>query len=85
MISSVINIVTDEQETRTMGIKYTPTPKRNVIFDRYRFQLVNDPTIPAQEKLHNDTSRLGKKNFQKIILFNSLQKLLLCKSILIPI
>ena len=58
MISSVINIVTDEQETKTLGIKYTPTPRRNVMFDRYRFQLVNDPSIPAQEKLHNDTSRL---------------------------
>ena len=58
LISSVINIVTDEQETKTLGIKFTPTPRRNVIFDRYRFQLVNDPSIPAQEKLHNDTSRL---------------------------
>ena len=58
LINSVINIVTDEQETRTLGIKYTPTPRRNVIFDRYRFQLVNDPSIAAQEKLYNDTSRL---------------------------
>ncbi|XP_053210085.1 LOW QUALITY PROTEIN: tyrosine-protein phosphatase 10D-like [Panonychus citri] len=58
VINSVINIVTDEQETKTLGIKYTPTPRRNVIFDRYRFQLVSDPSIPAQEKLHNDTSRL---------------------------
>ncbi|XP_015786402.1 tyrosine-protein phosphatase 10D [Tetranychus urticae] len=58
VINSVINIVTDEQETKTLGIKYTPTPRRNVIFDRYRFQLVSDQSIPAQEKLHNDTSRL---------------------------
>lgn len=60
LISSVINIVTDEQETKTLGVKYTPTPRRNgnVIFDRYRFQLVNDPSIPAQEKLYNDSSRL---------------------------
>lgn len=58
VINSVIHIVTDERETKTLGIKYTPTPRRNVIFDRYRFQLVSDPTIPAQEKLYNDTSRL---------------------------
>ncbi|RWS14201.1 tyrosine-protein phosphatase 10D-like protein, partial [Dinothrombium tinctorium] len=58
VINSVINIVTDEHETRTLGVKYTPTPRRNVVFDRYRFQLVSDPSIPAQEKLYNDTSRL---------------------------
>ncbi|RWS29718.1 tyrosine-protein phosphatase 10D-like protein [Leptotrombidium deliense] len=58
VISSVINIVTDEHETRTLGVKYTPTPRRNVVFDRYRFQLLSDPSIPAQEKLYNDTSRL---------------------------
>jgi len=58
VINSVINIVTDEQETKTLGIKFTPTPRRNVIFDRYRFQLTSDPSIPAQEKLYNDTSRL---------------------------
>ena len=58
VINSVINIVIDEQETKTLGIKYTPTPKKMVVFDRYRFQLVNDPAIPVQEKLHNDTNRL---------------------------
>lgn len=58
LINSVITIVTDEQETSTLGVKYSPTPRRNVVFDRYRFQLVNDPSIPAQEKLYNDSSRL---------------------------
>lgn len=58
VINSVINIVIDEQETKTLGIKYTPTPRKNVVFDRYRFQLVSDPSIPAQEKLQNDTNRL---------------------------
>lgn len=83
VINSVINIVTYEQETKTLGIKYTPTPRRSSTFDRYRFQLTSDLSIPAQEKLHNDTSRLGKKYLKKIILFNKLQKFLLCKSILI--
>ena len=58
VINSVINIVTYEQETRTLGIKFTPTPRRSSTFDRYRFQLTSDLSIPAQEKLHNDTSRL---------------------------
>lgn len=58
VINSVINIVIDEQETKTLGIKYTPTPRKNVVFDRYRFQLVSDPSIAAQEKLHNDSNRL---------------------------
>lgn len=53
----MIYIVTDEQETKTLGIKYTPTPIRNVVFDRYRFQL-SGTNIPAQEKLQNDTNRL---------------------------
>lgn len=57
VIDSVINIVADEHETRTLGIKYTPTPQRHVVFDRYRFQL-SDTGIPAQEKLSNDTNRL---------------------------
>lgn len=57
VIDSVIHIVTDEQETKTLGIKYTPTPIRNVVFDRYRFQL-SGTDIPAQEKLQNDTNRL---------------------------
>ncbi|XP_076324345.1 tyrosine-protein phosphatase 10D-like isoform X1 [Tachypleus tridentatus] len=57
VIDSVINIVIDERETQTLGIKYTPTPTRNVVFDRYRFQL-SDLTVPAQEKFHNDTNRL---------------------------
>lgn len=58
VINSVINVVIDEQETKTLGIKYTPTPKKNVVFDHYRFQLVSDLSIPAQQKLHNDTNRL---------------------------
>ncbi|KAH7939926.1 hypothetical protein HPB52_019495 [Rhipicephalus sanguineus] len=57
VIDSVINIVADEHETQTLGIKYTPTPQRHVVFDRYRFQL-SDTGIPAQEKLSNDTNRL---------------------------
>ncbi|KAG8193889.1 hypothetical protein JTE90_011449 [Oedothorax gibbosus] len=57
VIDSVINVVTREHETRTLGIKYTPTPRRSVVFDRYRFQL-SDPAVPAQEKLANDTNRL---------------------------
>ncbi|XP_040073952.1 LOW QUALITY PROTEIN: tyrosine-protein phosphatase 10D [Ixodes scapularis] len=57
VIDSVINIVADEHETRTLGIKFTPTPQRHVVFDRYRFQL-SDTGIPAQEKLSNDTNRL---------------------------
>ncbi|KAF7495092.1 Tyrosine-protein phosphatase 10D [Sarcoptes scabiei] len=56
LIDSVINVIVGEHETRTLGIKYTPTPIRNVVFDRYRFQL-NGTNIPSQEKLWNDTNR----------------------------
>ncbi|XP_028968340.1 tyrosine-protein phosphatase 10D [Galendromus occidentalis] len=62
VIDSVINIVIDEHATKTLGIKYTPTPIRSVVFDRYRFQLLSStgdfPVPPAQEKLSNDTNRL---------------------------
>ncbi|XP_054716929.1 tyrosine-protein phosphatase 10D-like [Uloborus diversus] len=57
VIDSVINVVIDEHSTKTLGIKYTPTPRRTVVFDRYRFKL-NDESIPVQEKLFNDTNRL---------------------------
>ena len=57
VIDSVINVVIDERETKTLRIKYTPTPTRNVVFDRYRFQL-SGTNIPAQEKMFNDTNRL---------------------------
>lgn len=57
VIDSVVNVVIDERDTKTLGIKYTPTPTRNVVFDKYRFQL-SDSTIPPQEKLYNDTNRL---------------------------
>lgn len=56
MIDSVINVIVGEHETKTLGIKYTPTPIRNVVFDRYRFQL-SGTIIPPQEKLWNDTNR----------------------------
>lgn len=58
VINSVINVVIDEQGTKTLGIKYTPTPRKSVVFDRYKFQLVSDPSIPAQEKSQSDESRL---------------------------
>ena len=57
VIDSVVNVVIDERDTKTLGIKYTPTPTRNVVFDKYRFQL-SDSTISPQEKLYNDTNRL---------------------------
>lgn len=57
VIDSVINVVIDERETKILRIKYTPTPTRNVVFDRYRFQL-SGTKIPAQEKEFNDTNRL---------------------------
>lgn len=57
VIHSEISVVINEENTKTLGIKYTPTPSLYVIFDRYRFQL-GDPTIPVQEKLYNDTNRL---------------------------
>lgn len=56
MIDSVINVIVGEHETKTLGIKYTPTPLRNVVFDKYRFQL-SGTSIPTQEKLWNDTNR----------------------------
>ncbi|KAI2798555.1 hypothetical protein BLOT_010530 [Blomia tropicalis] len=56
VIDSVINVIVGEHETKTMGIKYTPTPIRNVVFDKYRFQL-SGTSIPVQEKLWNDTNR----------------------------
>ena len=57
VIDSVVNVVIDERDTKTLGIKYTPTPTRNVVFDKYRFQL-SDSTISPQQKLYNDTNRL---------------------------
>lgn len=59
VIDSVINIVTDEHKTKTLGIKYTPTPTRNVVFDHYRIQL-NDESVPAEEKSFDDPNRLIK-------------------------
>lgn len=56
VIDSVINVIVGEHETKTLGIKYTPTPLRNVVFDKYRFQL-SGTSIPTQEKLWNDTNR----------------------------
>jgi len=57
VINSVINVVIDEHATKTLGIKYTPTPSKLVIFDRYRFQ-ISEPSAPIQEKMQNDTNRL---------------------------
>lgn len=57
VINSVINIVSDEHATKTLGIKYTPTPSKLVVFDRYRFQ-ISEPNAPIQEKMQNDTNRL---------------------------
>lgn len=57
VIHSEISVVINEENTKTLGIKYTPTPALYVVFDRYRFQL-SDPNIPVQEKLFNDTNRL---------------------------
>lgn len=59
VIDSVVNVVIDEHETKTLGIKYTPTPIRNVVFDRYRFHLSDGQhNIPIQEKAFNNTNRL---------------------------
>lgn len=57
VINSVINVVIDEHATKTLGIKYTPTPAKLVVFDKYRFS-ISEPSSPIQEKLQNDTSRL---------------------------
>lgn len=57
VINSVINVVIDEHATKSLGIKYTPTPSKLVIFDRYRFQ-ISEPSAPIQERMQNDTNRL---------------------------
>lgn len=57
VINSVINVVIAEHATKTLGIKYTPTPSKLVIFDKYKFQ-ISEPSAPPQEKLQNDTNRL---------------------------
>lgn len=57
VINSVINVVIDEHATKSLGIKYTPTPSKLVIFDRYRFQ-ISEPSAPTQERMQNDTNRL---------------------------
>ena len=57
VINSVINVVIDEHATKTLGIKYTPTVSKLVIFDKYKFQ-ISEPSVPIQEKLQNDTNRL---------------------------
>ncbi|XP_067123483.1 tyrosine-protein phosphatase 10D-like isoform X2 [Centruroides vittatus] len=56
-IHSVIHTVSCEKDSRTLRIKYTPTPTKSVVFDRYRFQLLGT-NIEEQEKLFNDTNRL---------------------------
>ncbi|CAM1318251.1 Uncharacterised protein g6905 [Pycnogonum litorale] len=63
VIDSYVNIIINQQERDTLGIRYTRTSTKLVVFNRYRFQL-SDPSILAQEKLANDTNRL--------ILFNNL-------------
>lgn len=57
VINSVINVVIDEKATKTLGIKYTPTPSKHVVFDKYKFQ-ISEPSAPIQEKMQNDNNRL---------------------------
>ncbi|KAG9509621.1 Tyrosine-protein phosphatase 10D, partial [Fragariocoptes setiger] len=63
VINSVIHVVIDEHATKTLGIKYTPTPSKLVVFDKYKFQ-ISDPNAAILEKAHNDSNRL--------VLFDSL-------------
>lgn len=57
VINSVISVVTAGNATKSLGIQYTPTPSKLVVFDRYRFQ-ISEPSAPIQEKLQNDDHRL---------------------------
>lgn len=57
VIASSVQVVIDEHATKTLGIKYSPTLPKYVVFDRYRFQ-ISEPSAPIQEKMQNDTNRL---------------------------
>jgi receptor-type tyrosine-protein phosphatase beta len=45
-------------------LRYTATPSRTSLFDRYRFQL-SDPSIPPKEKFANETDR--KVTFDSLV------------------
>lgn len=57
VIASSVQVVIDEHATKTLGIKYSPTLPKYVVFDRYRFQ-ISEPSSTIQERLQNDTNRL---------------------------
>lgn len=57
VISSSVLVVIDEHATNKLGIKYSPTPAKFVVFDRYRFQ-ISEPSAPIQEKMQDDEHRL---------------------------
>ena len=54
LIQSEVLVVSNQQETGQLTLRYTPTPQTSSHFDRYRFRL-SDPSIPDREKLANDT------------------------------
>jgi receptor-type tyrosine-protein phosphatase beta len=56
LIQSEVVVVTNQQSTDTISLRYTPTPRASSKFDFYRFSL-SEVNIPDQEKTENDTDR----------------------------
>lgn len=56
LIQSEVVVVTNQQKTDTLSLRYTPTPRASSKFDFYRFSL-SERDIPDQEKTENDTDR----------------------------
>nr|CAD7427319.1 unnamed protein product [Timema monikensis] len=54
LIQSDITVVSSQQETDTLTLRYTPTPQISSRFDLYRFML-SDASVPVREKTANDT------------------------------
>lgn len=54
LIQSEVVVVNNQQETDSVTLRYTPTPRTSSHFDLYRFML-SDPNVPIKEKAANDT------------------------------
>ncbi|XP_063234595.1 tyrosine-protein phosphatase 10D isoform X2 [Bacillus rossius redtenbacheri] len=56
LIQSDVTIVTSQQETGTLTLRYTRTPQTSSRFDTYRFSL-SDPGVPVLERPAGDPDR----------------------------
>ena len=56
LCTSEIFIISDQEVSTALTLRYTPTPKQRSTFDTYRFML-SDPEIPPKDKAASDTDR----------------------------